>query len=70
MARWWQSVRFAETTRLFAVEMSTCSGVLEFLARRGLLLKTATGHFVLPRPLGEVRPEMTHADVMPAHNPA
>ena len=56
----------SEATRLFAVDMSICSGVLEFLAQRGPLLKTSTGHFMHQHPRAHVRPESTQPDVMPA----
>ena len=39
----------AEASRLFGIDVATCSGVLEMLAQRGPFLKTPSGHFLLVR---------------------
>jgi hypothetical protein len=36
-----------DAARLFAVDLATCGGVLEMLVRRGVLLRTVTGQFLM-----------------------
>ena len=53
----------AEASHLFAIDMPTCSGVLEMLVHRGPFLKTPSAHFVLvPRISQQLR---WHGDTVP-----